>query len=217
MNFKDWLINELNLSMVGWIDPDKIWNQSNRGVTFIYANKLYYFNDVTHARLIRLTPDLLQRYELKPSEAIDRDIGIEMGDLFGRIGNIIVPSYEGEFPRYNVVSFWNKDKSHYDNLGNCLNELKKHNLIPNEALISTPFGTEPISNNINTTNKKLSDEEIFDLYKKAHTINPMQKKDVMKQLGLVTPMKKNPWQKELEKTGINPGQKWWSPQSEGTK
>ena len=135
-----------------------------------------------------------------------------------------------------LVLFWNEDDQHIANLlPHCCSKLLEEGLV-NEDDIASSFTSrtqyimpsarpskspEDVRHTVQPHEPKGDDTKNVDLakriemWKKLHLMKPQQKKQAMKELGLDTPMKKNPWQDAMEKGGhITPGQKWWAPHSE---
>lgn len=141
-----------------------------------------------------------------------RDQAMEVGDLLGRIG----PFRDGA----RVVSFWNQDKSDYDNLLQpCLQRLIADGHIFQSDFVSTPLHqTIPISvvAQVETTEIDPAMKKQVELYRKLHLMRGDEKKAAMRELGVGwTHRVQHPMQREMERHGlIGPGQKWWAPTSE---
>lgn len=58
-------------------------------------------------------------------------------------------------------------------------------------------------------------QELLDMHRELHLMDPDRKKEAIKKLGLIGGGHKSGWQKESEKQRlVRPGQKWWAPTSE---
>lgn len=223
MNFKQWLELDLSNSSQHWLDPDQSYRQKELGhhnthyVTFIYTDEhKLYLGDQEHYMLMSKNPELRQRYEGR----IEREpVMKEFDDLFGRVGDYkdrSAKQFGGELVK--IISFWNDKKESYDKLmAPCINQLMIQHVVDKndpQLVVSTPYGTHTISDQLNSK-PVLSPAEIQAMQQKLHVMPPMQKKDAMRQLGMVGSMKKSPWQSNMEKEKvIGPGQRWWAQTSE---
>lgn len=138
-----------------------------------------------------------------------REIATKIGDLAGRIGD-----------HGTIVSFWNTNKSQYDNLlQSCLSQLISDQKLSQNPKISTPLhGTVPLSEVSNIQMKEMTPEdyEQMELHKQLHLMRGGAKQQAMKKLGVGGGGKPHPVQQAMDNAGLRvPGQKWWAPHSEG--
>jgi hypothetical protein len=212
---------EIEVNLIRYINPNKFYGDRH-STSFIYTTegKVYYANGSwAHFEMAESNSELIIRYRRRDMRLV--------GDILGRIGYFPYVDYNYRTVDIRVMSIWNHKEEDYKNLPQCIQQLIKDGKITSNDCISTPvpnpegYHTYPIADveGLRLGVMSADDRAEVALWRKLHLLPPDQKRAAMRQLGLIgdTPdYSKHPWQSGAEKSGlINPGQKWWAPQSEG--
>jgi hypothetical protein len=223
MRFKEWFL-ETN------INPDVLYQLSDKKIAFIYNpdNTIFYGNkvydtvgkeaplqnkhEVTHIDIIiEHMPYYQSTYDRFKNDAqYTVETIYDMAEVLReKLEDISLLGRTGQTDGKHYVAFWN----HLDKLlPNCLKRLQNDHVINQNTWVTTPTIKPTL---INDTPQIQQVDPNYALANKIHTMNAIDKKNAMLQLGLSPFSKKNKWQQGSEETDlVKPGQKWWAATSE---
>lgn len=198
-----------------YVNPDNLYLNGYDCKAFIYFPDgfILYGNDsdYTHNEIISLHKDeIMKRYPESEYAVLSNDFWkyFDNRSLMGRVGT------EQED---HIVAFWATDNKLYDhNLLPCLERLLKDGVITNKTLISTPISGTISYNDIVSTQRDMSDDELknHENIKNIHLAKQGEKKKLLAARGYEGGGK-HQYQKASEDNKlVQPGQKWWASTSE---
>ena len=223
------LSESVDLSSVGWVDPDFLVRNAEDAIAFIYLNgKLYYKAHAYHDEVFDLVPDDELYTPAQDGSAIKI--------IKGRVGTVDVsttydavrarraagdlPSDE-EFMHVCGIYEYNNNLD-VEVLGACLQALADEGIIEDGCLISLPASNQiwPFDEEFENRELSLDEVERVKLLQQMHLARGQEKKDIMKKLGLGFEGRPKKDQYHFG-GGDDPvkGQagKWWAPYSESRR
>ena len=222
------LSESVDISDVGWVDPDFLARNAEDAVAFIYLNgRLYWKSQAYHDEVFELVPN----DELYGPATNDAPIKI----IKGRVGTVDVSmTYDSirarresglprdsEFMQVCGIYEYN-DNFDVSVLNDCLYALADEGIISDGCLVSLPSNNQIWPFDREFENREISSDEIdkVRLLQQMHLARGQEKKDIMKKLGLGFDGRPKKDQYHFG-GGDDPVKghvgKWWAPYSESRR